>query len=346
MWFLNAILLRNYKCVIVLYCLLKRLWILSYYFSLLGCLIFSHLILSCRIIFSRLKAPQDGSQFRSWSRMENPFPVAITTTRPIIRSPGPACWTSGSRQGQDITCPTITTTITSRPSTPLTLAFSTRPSTTLTTKWPLPWGDPFRPSCTWATGATGTYKIPPNRACAPTCNIALRGDRARSQFLSSNFILVKSGNGWSGRLWRHKNEIYSPYIPPLSACTLGLSKNGCSAMTIGLCIDYTPLWEGSLVSSLKRLDLTKKENMWLIVCSEAVEFKLKTSRTVILPAMESVLWSIFMETHLLNKAMLLLDVSTTFESLPMYKCSRCLWLYDGWPVMLAFISSILCKTRF
>ena len=95
-------------------------------------------------------------------------------------------------------------------------------------------------------------------------------------------------------------------------------------MTIGLCIDYTPLWEGSLVSSLKRLDLTKKENMWLIVCSEAVEFKLKTSRTVILPAMESVLWSIFMETHLLNKAMLLLDVSTTFESLPMYKCSRCL----------------------
>ena len=41
-----------------------------------------------------------------------------------------------------------------------------------------------------------------------------------------------------------------------------------------------------LVSSLARLDLTIKENVRLIVCSEAVESKLdklETSQTVILP---------------------------------------------------------------
>ena len=39
-----------------------------------------------------------------------------------------------------------------------------------------------------------------------------------------------------------------------------------------------------LVSSLTREDLTNKENMWFLVCSEAVEYILvKTSCTVILP---------------------------------------------------------------
>ena len=41
-----------------------------------------------------------------------------------------------------------------------------------------------------------------------------------------------------------------------------------------------------LVSSLKRQDMIKKENMFLFVCSEAVEsklVKLETSFTVILP---------------------------------------------------------------
>ena len=50
-----------------------------------------------------------------------------------------------------------------------------------------------------------------------------------------------------------------------------------------------------LVSSLTRLELTKKENMLLFVCSEAVEsilVKLETSRTVILPPMVRVLWVI------------------------------------------------------
>ena len=44
--------------------------------------------------------------------------------------------------------------------------------------------------------------------------------------------------------------------------------------------------EGSQVSSLSRLDLTKEENMLFFVCSEAAEsklVKLETSHTVILP---------------------------------------------------------------
>ena len=60
----------------------------------------------------------------------------------------------------------------------------------------------------------------------------------------------------------------------------------------------TPTEEGMitvrLVSSSTRLDLTKKENMLLFVSSEAVVskiLKLETSRTVILPPMVSVLFS-------------------------------------------------------
>ena len=48
-----------------------------------------------------------------------------------------------------------------------------------------------------------------------------------------------------------------------------------------------------LVSSLTRLDLTKKENMWLLVCSESAEsklVKLETSTEVILDPTMSVLW--------------------------------------------------------
>ena len=48
-----------------------------------------------------------------------------------------------------------------------------------------------------------------------------------------------------------------------------------------------------LVSSLTRLELTKKENMLLFVCSEAFEsilVKLETSHSVIHPPTVSVLW--------------------------------------------------------
>ena len=48
-----------------------------------------------------------------------------------------------------------------------------------------------------------------------------------------------------------------------------------------------------MVSSLTRLDLTKKENMLLLECSEAVEsklVKLETNHTVILPPTVNVPW--------------------------------------------------------
>ena len=51
-----------------------------------------------------------------------------------------------------------------------------------------------------------------------------------------------------------------------------------------------------LVSSLTGLDLTKKENMLLFVCSDAVEsklVKLETSHTVILPTTVSVLYTLY-----------------------------------------------------
>ena len=56
-----------------------------------------------------------------------------------------------------------------------------------------------------------------------------------------------------------------------------------------------------LVSSLTRLDLTKKENMWLLVCSESAEsklVKLETSTEVILDPTMSVLWFYYSDTHL------------------------------------------------
>ena len=57
-----------------------------------------------------------------------------------------------------------------------------------------------------------------------------------------------------------------------------------------------------LVSGLTRLELTKKENLLIFVCSEAVESileKLETSCTVILRPTVSVMWKVkfFRETQ-------------------------------------------------
>ena len=50
-----------------------------------------------------------------------------------------------------------------------------------------------------------------------------------------------------------------------------------------------------LVSGLTKLDLTKKQKLFLFVSSEAVEYilvKLETSCTVILPQTPNVLWRV------------------------------------------------------